>query len=274
MVGVGDRDASFTALLVVEGPTDERRIRVLLSAWLRSQADWMDDPEAFVRLSGIEPGASRLRVSAIPGLYQSIFKSMPGYHGGVGKGDAGTFRQLRVVLMTRSTPIHPFDLLIWIRDDDGDSRAVGVVEARNKQNMEEAAKEAEMAVDSPLTHVVGKKDVGRWPLPTAIGYAQQCGEAWTLSAYTPSGRKDEKRMATVHKDLGHSSVDRAHELTHKEVPGGAKDVLRRLLDGELEDVHLERAVQERPTVCKASGLLGFLQELDEQFTSVLFGSGA
>lgn len=257
--------ASYLGLLVAEGKTDPPRAVALLASWLESRvphlAGWAVDPKltlvrlssdesdaVFVDLRGLDELSPYTCVKEIPKLFRAEFGPRSGYVGSVGSGDAGMLRKLNRVIKRRfRNQLLPFQFVLWLRDDDGEGRAVSARQARDE-------------FDHPS-------------LPFVLGYAHQCGEAWSICGYEAVDQGERRSLAEVTALLAGDPRALAHTLTHKDVPKGAKDIAGRLItSGEREAICLKRALQAPyHRAFERVGLRAFLEELETRLGPLFTG---
>lgn len=235
----------FRVLLVCEGPSDLPLAREVLAHWIRAGRAWFadvpdDELMATVGESDTDPYLPTRRAKAF-----AADRKVAGFGAALPAGDAGTLRALLLALHEDPKVIADrVDVVVWLRDSDG------------APHMERDARD-QRGRDSRLVSV-----------PVVIGYAHQCGEAWVIAGFQPSGPDEEERAEEVRQNLKRPHRTRVADLTHKDVPlRGAKAVARHLVaddpDRRIECIRylLENASSER----RAVGLEAFLQDLTDHW---------
>jgi hypothetical protein len=192
-----------TWVLVVEGPSDERRLRGLLAA--TGQA---------AQPVGLTAGRSFTAIKDVPRVAQAL--RLPPVHGRFDHGDERNLRQaLQVVRkLQRDGAFGDRVVLIWGRDTDGDLGRRQVA----------AAIQAHLA------------EVGGAVLVRAV--AHRCGEAWCVAGATHP--QAQRARADLRGALGFDPVLAPARLSAKPAAPrpDAKQALEALTDGDL-DVELE-----------------------------------
>lgn len=238
--------ASYRILLVTEGPNDVPRATSLFYHRLRQRADWVTDPPRYATFVGLQDGESYLKMSRITATHRNYYGPRVGYTGRLGSGDARMFRRLGQILKKLHTFTATIDVVIWLRDTDSTDRGQRVLQERATQ---------------PL------------PVPTAIGYANQCTEAWVIIGFEPKSASERKALKTHQGRLGRDPRTNAHRLSHKDVPGGAKQVQRSLLGDSDEESCLALAIERAAPSNDETGLVAFIAELDASITVVIAPRG-
>ena len=223
---------SHRLLLVTEGKTDERRTRWVLDAWVE-----YNGITQVLEIVGLTDGSLFLSFTTIVRDFQKAFPG-PRYSGAVGKGDAGMVRRLSQLLdQNYKERVEQCSAILWVRDadDQGEKRAN---DAR------------------------GSRDASHFSTPLVIGYACQCGEAWTITGVPKAGlTKAQGRW-----------VQNAHTLSHKEkAPNSAKRVQQDLSPTEENrEAHTRRATKSAlEGSADRVGLRAFVEELNSRLLPVL-----
>lgn len=175
----------YTFLLVCEGSSDVRRVRAVLSTWLRQRAEWCRGYGAdFVQTVGWDGGTDHLPMRRPPALARGV--SRFGFGAKLGSGDGGLVRKLALLLHSR--PMEACARALFVRDGDGDA------------SREPAARAARDATRAKV----------------AVGYGHEGSEAWVIAGFPVA--------------VAVRAIRRPWELSHKDVDGGAKQVLVKLLE--------------------------------------------
>lgn len=223
-------ESPWRVVLVLEGPSDLRRIRLLLDHLFEGE-------RAYEIVRGVAtPGGEYVPVKKVPELARLAGLSGRFASDGPLKGDGGSLRRFLQVLLHRRL-VDPRTVVVWCRDDDGDvSRAVGLRAARYS--------------------------LERGPL-TVLGVASECGEAWVLAGVHPTTRDEKSAHAQARQRLGFDPIREPWRLSHQEdVERSAKRVLRALCpDQDDQDAALLRATQPEVPGALGCGLATFWAEL-------------
>lgn len=205
-----DPDATWTVVLVLEGPSDCRRIPLLLDHWCQKQVDWVtkETIESFRRYQGLDPGSPYLKVKDIPNQVREL--NLPALRGSFDGGDGPLLKKLVQVLQARG--LRRADVVVvWGRDCD-----------EQPERKEQAKNARQEAISSP-----GSRP--RLVLLRAV--ADPCGEAWVIGGFVPNSREQEL-LDQERQRLGFDPTQAPHKLSHKEEPKttvSAKAILERLL---------------------------------------------
>lgn len=213
-------------ILAAEGPSDVRRVRALLAHLLGPSIPFEHvEGKEFITLKDI-PRLVRSR-----GLDQR-YSSNDGC-----QRDGVTLRKL-IQVLKKDKLLGSGCMIVWARDDDGDSARRGDAEhARGK-----------LQADAQII----------------LAIASECGEAWVIAGFEPGSPEEEEKLRAWRKKLGFSPHREPHLLSHKEnVPKSAKGVLYDLLEGdrEREERALIAAVEGEDEVIEGCGLLAFRDDV-------------
>jgi hypothetical protein len=242
------REPLFRVRLVCEGPSDVPRARVVLVWWLRAHVPWCDGyaDDELLQLCGIGDEEGFIAVRDVPRLAAGRLRS--GFGAPLGAGDGGTLRRLLLVLLAAPKDEGRTDMILWLRDGDGDP------------NREPSARRQQDRT-APLLAT-----------PVVVGYAHQCGEAWIVAGFDPSGDHERSLAEEARRRLERAHVDRPWDLSHKEAnPRGAKAIALLLTGGapERERACVEALLAGPPEVLGPLGLERFLNDLGERWGPVL-----
>lgn len=228
-------------VLIAEGPSDLRRIRVLLDHFFQSRTTGANSLEELRWFEGLS-GEEYIQIKKIPEMVRKL--GLPRYYpsGGPNRGDAGTLRKVLQVLQKEKL-LAPGNVILWARDDDGD-------DARRANA--EAVRIAHQA-DAPLL----------------LAIASECGEAWAIAGWRPRTPSEEAKRKIWRQQLGFAPHEQPHRLSHKEnVPRSAKTVASDLFDDEEAEADALRAAAklDNPAV-RDCGLRAFCIEVDACLSS-------
>lgn len=225
-------DPLCPVLLVCEGPSDVRRARAVIDAWVERREGWLADHPVADRFGFVGPDDTQLflKTKHIPTLARE--RGLKGFGGPMPASDGGTVRALLLLLRHNQALADRAQFVLWLRDADGDP-------------------DREPSARAERDKLRGDR------FPLAIGYARQCGEAWAIAGLTATGE--------------HHSFKDPSEFTHKEVSGGAKDVLNSLIgkDADQEARAIEALVSAGTPAGDAVGLTAFLNDLDTHWAPAL-----
>jgi hypothetical protein len=230
-------------ILAAEGPSDVRRLRVLIDHFLRRQVGAASSQEEAFYFEGL-PGDTYVKIKDIPTLVRERGLDRRFSPGGPNKGDGGTLRKLYQVFKKEKL-LHPGDVVLWARDDDGDPA---------RRDDAEAARKALTTVETLL-----------------FAIASECGEAWVIAGWKPVTRADEIKRSAWRQKLGFDPHLKPDELSHKEnVPRSAKTILEDLFehDEEQEASALTSAAESGAKASVACGLHAFCEEVEQWLSRV------
>lgn len=211
-------------VLAVEGPSDERRMRLLLQQ------------PPFPPLVDRQVDVEILTIKSVPETARKLGLRTMYTPDGANKGDGGTLRRVYQVLRAQRR-LRPGTLLVWVRDSDG---------------REERRQEAE----------AGRRSLPTASVSILLAIASECGEAWVIAGYQPSP-ETKGLHSSLKRRLGFDPWRHPERLSHKTgVPKDAKRVLSELFDGDqdLEDEALLRAWAMTGEVPERCGLTAFREE--------------
>jgi hypothetical protein len=227
-------------ILVVEGPSDPPRIRMLVDHFLRKHAKEpvrVEDLRRFEQINDIDFRRNDffVYVKEIPGIIRTL--GLPRYSK-FDHGDLGTLRRLQWILKAQS--LLEGSVVIWSRDEDGDS--VRRIDAEKAQK------------DGLFERLI-------------LALASECGEAWIVAGYRPTSKEDRDALERLKKKVGFDPSARPEALSHKDggdVPRSAKQAVRDLFDGDIDrqDAALLIAVTSESQASIACGLAKFRDDLD------------
>jgi hypothetical protein len=222
-------------ILVAEGPSDFRRIGVLVDHFLRKHTDGAASPEELRKLEGLN-GDPYVPLHRIPELVRERGLDRRYSPGGPKKGDGGTLRKLYQVLQ-KDKLLSPRTVILWARDDDGD-----------KARREDAGEARRSLPDSA---------------PLLLAIATECGEAWVIAGWNASTTSDQAKLAAWRRKLGFEPQAHPDRLSHKEnVPKSAKAIVDDIFNGdpEQEARALISAADSDSQASRDCGLHAFCEE--------------
>ena len=191
-----------TILLVAEGPSDVRRVRFLIDAWLAEVVDWFDPefPEAARQWVGLFDGEDWLDIHHVHARFRQA--GFPATFGApFGKGEIPVLKKVRLLLHKRKW--WP-DVLLWMRDLD--------TQPGRREQTED------------FVSSLNEQDRQRY----LLAFANQCGEAWVLAGWAPSNAEQHARTREVLRETGHLLPRDAHRVNHRHTHGGAEWCARKL----------------------------------------------
>jgi hypothetical protein len=221
--------AGWRVLIVPEGSSDTRRLRVLIEH-LAERAGAVNRVR-FVSFAG----ASTLSVHDIPKVARQLGLRPRYSPAGPNKGDGGTLRTLFQLLQFKKM-LGPDLVVVWGRDDDGDSE---------KRDDAHRARQA-MAVEAKLL----------------LAIATQCGEAWVIAGWTPVDDDDHARWRALRAELGFDPCSYPERLSHKaHAPRSAKRVNEELCTQDHDREHVSLLAGIEAPAAAACGLRAFVNEV-------------
>lgn len=229
-------ESRWRILLIAEGPTDRRRIGVIVDHLIEGHAKGELQADARPVFEGLN-GEAYIPIKRIPELARARGLDRRYSPAGPRKGDGGTLRKAHQVLQKEG--LFTADrVIVWARDDDGD---------------QDRRKDAEEA---------------RGTLPeeprVLLAIASECGEAWSIAGFSPATPAEAAKLKAWRQRLGFAPQEQPHRLSHKEnVPKSAKAVTADLFDGddEREAAALIAAAGSGGPASQTSGLQAFCDEV-------------
>ena len=232
--------ATHRLVLVVEGPSDERRARILLDHWILEQVDWVDAStlDTYRHYTGLELGEEWLDLHDIPKLARAQ-RLRPSGH-----GEAWLVRGLLLPLLLEK---HRRARL------QGDESLV-VVYLRDTDGFPERQPQAERGA----TGLLGTSALSWLP-----GFPHEAMEAWVLLGWLPGDEAERAAHQAAMKALSFDPLKTPHTLSHKEnVPKSAKALLERLgVDHTREETCLARAADREDDTAEQCGLGAFRRKV-------------
>lgn len=225
-----------TILLVAEGPSDVRRVRFLIDAWLAEVVDWFDPtyPDAVRQWVGLQEGEDWLDIHQVHARFKKA--GFPATFGSpFGRGEVPALK--KVLLLLEKSRRWP-DVLLWMRDLD--------TQPERQQQTE--------------SFVAGRP--ARQQQRYLLAFANQCSEAWVLSGWDPVDPAQKAATRAVQRETGHLLPRDAHRVNHRHTHGGAEWCAGALgIDSRAEESTALRRGWCNPQ--DQTGARAFRQALDE-----------
>lgn len=234
-------ETTWTILLVGEGNSDERRVPILVDAWIRTSIEWAD-LSFFRRYCGLDATQSYTQTRTIPnearGLGLSPFRGDFSGH-----GDHRLLAQLRQVLRAKGLIDRRDLVVIWSRDFDSGGA--------DSTRAASAARDMAMLTQEP-------------PILRAV--ANKSGEAWVLLGWRPENREETEAHREITEELGFDPLQHPERLSPKGLgrsPKSGKAVVSRLVNSrEREETCLLAAASTRDERAEATGLSTFRLDVE------------
>lgn len=231
-------EVPWRIILVAEGPSDQKRVGLLVDYFLKKNAAVTTHPDALRRFEGLS-GESYIKIRDIPRMVRERGFDRRYSQTGPKKGDGNTLRQLYNVLKKEKL-LTPETVILWARDDDG----------HPSRRDEVSATRDDLPNSTPILFAI----------------ASECGEAWVIAGWNPTTITDAAKLKELRQDFGFAPHTHPERLSHKEdVPKSAKVVVKKLFENDEEqetDALIRAALSDSPASV-ACGLHAFRKELED-----------
>ena len=211
-------------ILAAEGPSDFRRIQILLNHLLSTHTAGTH----FFAVDGLD----YIQIKRIPELARRR-----GFDRRYNKGDRDTIRKLYNILK-HDKLLSNESIIVWARDDDGDN--------------------------DRRSHALEERSALPSTTPLFLAIASECGEAWVIAGWTSETKEEQDKQNNWRRALGFHPHEHPQRLSHKEnVPKSAKTVVHDLIgyDSERELKALLRAATANSDAARACGISAFCEDI-------------